>query len=576
MSIWVELNPADEHRFVEERRSINFERTRWGFLVLAAIHVVHIALFAMADGNVLWRSSIGSAHAVGLGVALTIVLVGAVGRTRALVVSGLPVLGVFWAMTLGASLAAIDQLVTTAVTPLLVVNVTVPIFLRVRPRLAIAAQLFGLVLFVTLLPSFQNNPALRLTSMANATTFTALGAMLTVAGAMLHRKDFAQRQVIARQNVELQALATAAQAANAAKSRFLAVMSHEIRTPLNGVLGLTQLLERTDLAPSSRDLVTNISRAGRSLLTIINDLLDLSKIEAGKLTLEHQPVELRALVDSVVALHLGQAKEKNLSLESRWSDGDVHWISADETRLRQVLSNLVSNALKFTLRGGVRVEVTTKTEGNDVHLALRVIDTGVGMTDEQRQRLFVAFEQADSSTTRRYGGTGLGLAICRQLLEQMRGTIVVESSSPRGSAFLVELTLPAAQPVATPAELPATRFDARALVADDNALNVMVARGLLSHLGVEVLVAKDGQEALELLEREVVDVVFTDLHMPAIDGFELARRLRARGSVVPIVAVSASAFDDDRQRCLDAGMNDSIPKPLHQRDLERVLRTLAV
>ena len=575
MKIWVELNPADEQRFVEERDATNFERTRWGFLVLAGIHVVHVALFALADGNALWRSIIGASHVVGLVVALAIALVATLGRNRRVVVVGLPVLGVVWAMTLGASLAAIDQLVTTAVTPLLVVNVTVPLFLRVRPRIAIAAQLFGLILFAALLPSFQASPALRLTSVANATTFTVLGAMLTFAAAMMHRKDFAQRQLIARQNVELQALATAAQAASAAKSRFLAVMSHEIRTPLNGVLGLTQLLERAKLDPSSRELVANISGAGRSLLIIINDLLDLSKIEAGKLTLEQRPLDVRALVDGVVALHLGQAAEKKLGLEAVWADSSPLWVRGDETRLRQVLSNLVTNALKFTERGGVRLVVAAETEGSAVRLTLRVIDTGIGLSDEHRRRLFVPFEQADTSTTRRFGGTGIGLAICRQILEQMHGSVVVEASSSEGTTFRVDVTLPVAQPAVKPIEPVPSSFDARVLVADDNSVNVMVARGLLSHLGVEVLVAKDGQEALDLLAHESVDLVFTDLHMPQLDGFELARRLRARGDVVPIVAVSASALDEDRQKCLDAGMNDTIPKPVHQRDLERVLRQLA-
>jgi CheY-like chemotaxis protein len=204
---------------------------------------------------------------------------------------------------------------------------------------------------------------------------------------------------------------------------------------------------------------------------------------------------------------------------------------------------------------------------------VRVIDTGIGMTPEQQSRLFAPFVQADASTTRRFGGTGLGLAICKRLVEQMGGTLGVSSTEHRGATFWFEVALPTCAPLpATAAGAAVQRtFAARALLAEDNPVNVLVARGMLTRLGVEVVVARDGREALALLDEAHVDLIFTDLHMPELDGFELARRLRERGCVLPIIAVTADAMPEDRQRCLDVGMNDYVSKPFKQGDLERVL-----
>jgi signal transduction histidine kinase/CheY-like chemotaxis protein len=581
----VDLPPDEQEGFDQERTSQNAERVRWSMAVLTVIHLAHVVAFSLkqtvgeAAGR--WRALIVEGHAVSLGFSLAVLALVLLARSNRRVASQVTLAVSLFYLGLGGALASFDQLVTSSISPFVAVNIGIALMLRLNPLTSVLHHAAGLALFLGLQPYFQVDATVRFTNSSNAVTMAVLGALLSVTFSVFQRRDYAQRRTIVRQNAELegafarmQGLAERAEAANTAKSQFLATMSHEIRTPLNGVLGVAELLRSGSLNVDERRLVSAITDAGGSLLTIINDLLDFSKIEAGQMTLERVPVSVRALVEEVRALFSFRATEKGLTLVTSWTTEQDSWLLADPTRLRQVLSNLIGNALKFTERGGVRVALSLSSAsiGADAVLECRVTDTGIGLTPAQQGKLFAPFVQADASTTRRFGGTGLGLAICKRLVEQMGGVIGVESVEGQGATFWFRVTAPVSAPAPSPAERGVSPgFHARALLAEDNPVNVLVARGMLTRLGVEVIVARDGREALDLLERTTVDLVFTDLHMPELDGFELATALRARGFTQPIVAVTANALPEDRQRCLDVGMNDYVSKPFRPADLERVL-----
>ena len=362
-----------------------------------------------------------------------------------------------------------------------------------------------------------------------------------------------------------------AEAASRAKSQFLAVMSHEIRTPMNGILGMAQAMQGDVLPDVQRERLRVISECGESLLTILNDILDLSKVEAGKLELEAAPFDLRRALSGLIATYGAAAEDRGLAITLDM-DGAAGTYRGDPTRLRQIVGNLVSNALKFTDQGGVAIKARRTGEA----LRIEVTDTGQGMGDETLARIFRPFAQEDASTTRKYGGTGLGLSIVRQLAQLMGGDVSVASRVGAGSCFTVVLPLPwlgeeTAANDAAPISASADRA-IRVLAAEDNAVNQLVLRTLLDQLGVEVTLVDHGQAAVEAWQGQPWDVILMDVQMPVMDGFTAARRIRALEAEqdrapTPIIALTANAMDHHQVECLAAGMNALVPKPLDIRHL---------
>ena len=399
------------------------------------------------------------------------------------------------------------------------------------------------------------------------------------AGCLLHVFDdvSAQRALM----LAMEQARRAADEASRAKSSFLANMSHEIRTPLNGVIGIGELLRLTELDREQKDYVAKILRSSQALLAILNDILDLSKVEAGRMEFEKCPFELAGAIAELEATSAPLAHEKGLELSFRVADGTPPVLAGDRLRLLQILRNLVGNAIKFTRRGSVSVAIDAVSSADAATwFRFCVRDTGIGMAAHELARIFSPFSQADASTTRRFGGTGLGLVISRMLAAGMGGRIEVQSELAQGSTFTVRLPL---EPVREMAPLPPAEdaaalqrdefLGARVLVVEDNAINREVIERLLHYAGIEVTLAHSGREALQLAQERgaALDMILMDVQMPDMDGLSATRALRSDGCDLPVAALTAGVSAAERDACEAAGMSDFLAKPIDMAELAAVL-----
>lgn len=357
------------------------------------------------------------------------------------------------------------------------------------------------------------------------------------------------------------------------KSEFLANMSHEIRAPMNGVLGMAQLMRFTDMTPEQRKYVDAIVDAGDSLMGIINDILDFSKIEAGHFQIDYQDFDLKRCLQSTLQIFEVRAKEKGLDLILDMKEDLPRMMRGDDLRLRQILNNLISNAIKFTSQGRVVVHVQAQPQAEDkFNLSVQVQDTGIGIHKEDMGKLFKSFSQANSSITRKFGGTGLGLAISQALCEMMGGSIGVDSSPGKGSTFYFNLIFEKARSEGSEVKESQAEYsrNLRILVADDSDVNQMIIRTMFKKLGIRVDIAADGLEAIEMAAATAYDLIYMDVHMPAKDGPEATRIVLAENRFQPpprIIALTADMFKDDHRKCFEAGMIDLLMKPVQLNDL---------
>jgi signal transduction histidine kinase/ActR/RegA family two-component response regulator len=433
--------------------------------------------------------------------------------------------------------------------------------------LSIAAAIAGLIFMARSAPG---DLILQYAFPGVAGTFAAIGMCTLMRGAVLRELGarLASDALNAKLEEELsenERLRAEAQAANRAKTEFLATISHEIRTPLNGVLGMAQIMDRDELSEAQRERLGVVSASGHALLTVVNDVLDISRIETGRMEIAAAPFDQCEFAEAMTRLYAGPAQERGLTLQLEIEPQMRGWRLGDQVRLRQVLGNLISNAMKFTEAGGVTVAIG----GDERQLAISVTDTGIGIPPEFRPKVFARFLQSDGSSTRRVGGAGLGLAICKDLLELMGGQIEFETEVGVGSRFSFHLPCPKSEPPAEAAspDIPTAHPDVRILVVDDNATNRMVVQTLLSHLGVTTATACDGAEAVAAWESARWDVILMDIHMPEMDGLEASRAIRSREHArglarTPIIAVTASVLSHENARYLNAGMDGVVAKPV--------------
>ncbi len=380
-------------------------------------------------------------------------------------------------------------------------------------------------------------------------------------------------------NKDLLRAKESAEIAAKAKGSFLANMSHEIRTPMNGIIASAQLLTDTTLDGEQADLVGLINRSANTLLALINDILDLSKIEAGKLTLEKLPFELKQIIQDACDLNMHQAVDKGVAIDYTIEKGTPLFLEGDPVRIRQVVMNLVSNAVKFTPEGKVTVEVGyDKIDDVRYNIIVEINDTGIGIPKDRIDKIFDSYEQVDGTTSRHFGGTGLGLTICKNLVDMMDGFIEVESVPGKGASFIVTvpLTLAKEQRETPNQNLAAVskRYNKRVLVAEDNVVNQRVAQKILSKIGIEADIVFDGEAAIEAANNRPYDLIMMDIEMPVVDGLDATRAILAGegpNKKTPILALTASVMEDDRKRIFGAGMLGIVGKPIHLQALTNEL-----
>ena len=365
-----------------------------------------------------------------------------------------------------------------------------------------------------------------------------------------------------------------------AKEEFLANMSHEIRTPLNAIIGFSEQMESTPLQPSQKKYIKAVSNAGAHLLNTVNDILDLSKIEAGKLAIDDQPFKLKEAIDEVVSIMEIKAKEKQLTLTVSPIDFANEYVIGDAFRIKQILYNIAGNAIKFTDKGKIEISGSAKKHKSEIEYHIHVTDTGVGIAPDKIDKIFESFEQAENAITRKFGGTGLGLSISKKLAALIGGNIAVKSEINKGSTFTITLPLPVAdeKTISTILHEPTTHIDLHGmeiLVVDDEPFNLMLAEVILKKYGAIITVAVNGKEAFDKIELQNFDIVLADLHMPEVDGYMLANKIREKYLQVPLIALTANVMQNDMVKIKKSGFNDILLKPYKEKALLDIIAKYA-